>query len=215
MKPSVLQHLDNLITRYPELSILKINILNAADMICESCKSDGKVLVCGNGGSAADSEHIVGELMKGFVLPRKLKQSDIDSIKNAGFSDWKYLADSMQQGIPAIALTEHSALSSAILNDNDPYMAFAQQTYVYGRPGDILIGISTSGNARNVCNALKVGKAFGVKTIGFTGSKPSAMEDICDIMLKVPAQETFKVQEYHLPVYHALCIMIEEEIFGE
>jgi phosphoheptose isomerase len=149
--------------------------------------------------------------MKEFALKRKLPPEDIDRLRNAGAGE---LAPTLQRGVSAIALTQHLALSSAIANDGDAKMVYAQQAYVYGRPGDVLIGISTSGNAANVVNALKVAKAFELVTIGFTGSRPCAMDDLCDVIIKAPAMETFRVQEYHLPIYHTLCQMVEEELFG-
>ena len=214
LKLSTIQHLEEMIRRYPELVDMRSVIMETVQAICESYRSGGKILVCGNGGSAADSEHIVGELMKGFVLKREMPVSDTERLRNAGYADWRELADNLQQGIPAIALTGHSSLSSAVLNDNDPYMTYAQQVYGYGKPGDVLLGLSTSGNARNVINAVKVARAFGLVTIGFTGARQSAMDEFCDVMVKVPATETFKVQEYHLPVYHTVCLMVEEELFG-
>ena len=212
LKQSTMDHLEDLLWRYPALEDMSDIITQASEMICTSYYDGGKVLVCGNGGSAADSEHIVGELMKGFVLRREVPQQDIDCLRAVGGED---LAPCLQQGIPALSLTGHMALSTAVCNDNDPYMTFAQQVYVLGKKGDVLIGLSTSGNSRNVINALKVAKAFGLSTIGLTGSKPSAMDEFCDALIKVPATETFKVQEFHLPVYHCICLMVEQEIFGK
>ena len=211
MKQNTIEHLNNLLSRHPELSSLHDDILRVVEIIVTAHNQAGKMLVCGNGGSAADSEHIVGELMKGFLLKREIPTSDMEKLKAVGAET---LGPALQTGIQAISLTGHPSLSTAVLNDNDPLMAFAQQVYVYGRPGDVLIGLSTSGNSRNVINALKVAKAFGVSTIGFTGSKPALMDDICDVIIKVPEVETFLIQELHLPVYHTICAMAEEEIFG-
>ncbi|MHB1191085.1 MAG: D-sedoheptulose-7-phosphate isomerase [Armatimonadota bacterium] len=212
LKPSAMRHVDELIARYPDLVGLRDCIAQAATLINKSYLGGGKVLVCGNGGSAADSEHIVGELMKGFILRRELLPQDVERLGKVGGGD---LAPCLQRGIPAVALTGHPALSSAVLNDNDPFMAFAQQVYALGKAGDVLIGLSTSGNSRNVVNAMKVAKAFGLSTVGLTGSAPCQMDEFGDVSIKVPATETFKVQEYHLPVYHAICMMVEEEIFGK
>jgi len=184
-------------------------LTRAVEIVCVSVASGGKVLVCGNGGSAADAEHIVGELMKSFVLPRKL--SDEDTARLQAFEG---MAEKLQRGIPAVSLNGHPSLASAIANDTDPAMIYSQQVYVLGREGDVVIGLSTSGNARNVRNALSVARAFGMKTVGFTGSRPSPMDELCDCIIKVPETETFKVQELHLPVYHALCLAVEEELFG-
>jgi len=203
--------LNGLISRHPELSSLHDDIFRVVEIIVASHNRAGKVLVCGNGGSAADSEHIVGELMKGFLLKREIPASDIEKLKAVGAET---LGPVLQSGIQAISLTGHISLSTAVLNDNDPLMAFAQQVYAYGCPGDVLLGLSTSGNSKNVINALKVAKAFGLSTIGFTGSRPAKMDDICDVIIKVPEVETFLIQELHLPVYHTICAMAEEEIFG-
>ncbi len=215
LKTSALDHLEELIGRHPHLEDMRKPLLHSAELICECAERGGKVLVCGNGGSASDSEHIVGELMKSFILPRKLQQEDIDRLRDAGYEDWESLVANLQRGIAAVALTGHPSLSTAVLNDTDPYMAFAQQVYVLGRSGDVLIGISTSGNARNVVNAVKVAKAFGVHTIGFTGCRPSQLEQLCSVTVKAPETETFKIQECHLPAYHTLCLMVEEQLFGE
>ncbi len=208
-------HLRSLIDRYPILAENRENIAEIVRVMRDAVTAGRKVLVCGNGGSAADSDHIVGELMKGFVLKRQLPQSDVQKLRQAGYSDADQIASILQQGIPAISLTEHKALSTAVLNDNDPLIAYGQQVYVYGNPGDVLIGISTSGNAKNVVYAMKIGKAFGLNTIGFTGSKPGTMDEFCDTMVKVPETETYLIQELHLPVYHTICIMLENELFGE
>lgn len=214
LKPSSIKHVEDLADRLPALVDLRQPLISAAEMICECHNSGGKVLACGNGGSAADAEHIVGELMKSFILPRKLSQRDIDRLRDCGYDDWDSLAGNLQQGLCAISLNGHPALSSAILNDTDPYAAFAQQVYVCGRPGDVLIGLSTSGNSRNVVTALKVARAFGLKTVGFTGEGPCKMDDLCDVIIKAPESETFRVQEVHLPAYHTLCLVVEEELFG-
>lgn len=211
MKPSTINHLNDLIYRHPELSSLRDDILRAVEIIITSHNHAGKVLVCGNGGSAADSDHIVGEMMKGFLLKREIPASDVEKLKAVGA---EALGSMLQTGIQAISLTGHPSLSTAVINDNGPLMTFAQQVYVYGYPGDILIGLSTSGNSQNVINALKVAKAFGLSTIGFTGYRPAVMDDICDVIVKVPADQTFMIQELHLPVYHTICAMVEEEIFG-
>lgn len=208
------EYLSSMCARHPALLSVQGQVRQAAEIICASCKTGGKVLLCGNGGSAADCQHIAGELMKGFLLKREPPRDDVEKLKASGFADWESLAQSLQKGIPAISLAEHSALSTAVINDTDPYITFAQQLYALGRPGDVLIAISTSGNARNVICALKVANTFGISSIGLTGSRPSKMDDLCDTIIKVPETETFKVQELHLPVYHTLCMMVEEELFG-
>jgi len=214
MKAAALRHLDALITGNPTLFDIRDHILRAAQMIWETYESGGKLLVCGNGGSAADSDHIVGELMKSFMLPRKLQAQDIEKLRAAGLDDWEELSQMLQRGIPAISLVGSPALASAIANDTDPSMIYAQQVYVLGRPGDVLIALSTSGTSPNVCKAIRVARAFGLKTILFTGNRRSIMDTVCDVTIKAPYNETYRVQECHLPIYHTICLMVEEESFG-
>jgi len=169
----------------------------------------GKLLLCGNGGSAADCDHIVGELMKGFLLRRPVPA------EVAGHPALEGEGALLQGALPAISLVGQTALSTAYANDVAAEMIFAQQVYGLGRPGDVLLGISTSGNAKNVCSALRVARAVGMQTIGFTGAGGGQMLDLCDICLRVPATETYRVQEMHLPLYHALCAMLEVAFFAE
>lgn len=215
MKTSTALHLSGLIERIPELVTARDTIETALKLLLDCHRSGGKIMVCGNGGSAADGEHIVGELMKSFALPRPLPADDIEKLKASGIPDWEQIAANLQQGIPAISLNGSISLTTAIINDTDPYMTFAQQVYVYGKPGDVLIGLSTSGSARNVLNAMKTARVFGVFTVGFTGDCQSPMDDLCDVVIKAPATETYIAQEYHLPIYHALCLMLENEVFGK
>lgn len=214
LRASTLYHLDDLMRRLPEIAPSAGAIKRAAAIIADCGRAGGTLLVCGNGGSASDSEHIVGEMMKGFVLKREVPEADVARLHESGVDDWQHIASHLQRGIRAIALTGHTPLTTAVLNDTDPHMTFAQQAYVYGRPGDVLIGLSTSGGAKNVANALKVARAFGLSTIGLTGSRPSPMDALCDVMIKAPTEVTFRVQEYHLPIYHTICLMVEEELFG-
>jgi len=207
-------YLDDLVARYPNLSALAGPIAKAVSMMCACYHHGGKIMVCGNGGSASDSEHIVGELMKSFVLRRAIPAEDAERLRHSGCEGAEEIAGALQRGIPSIALTSNTALLTAIGNDTDANLLFAQQVYVYGRPGDVLLGLSTSGNSRNIVNALKVARAFGIHTIGLTGSRPGAMDELCDTVIKVPENETFKAQEYHLPIYHALCLALEEQVFG-
>ena len=207
------QILENLMEAHPKLNPLKDIIMSSFLTLKKAYENGGKVLVCGNGGSASDSEHIVGELMKGFVLKREIDE-DKRTILNDMFEDGEYLANHLQGALPAISLVSHPALAYAFINDVAPDMVFAQQVFGYGKSGDVLIGLSTSGNSKNVVNAVKVAKAFGLLTIGFTGEEGGIMKDLCDININVPAKETYMVQELHLPVYHALCAMIEAEFFG-
>lgn len=214
MKPTTSKHLDFLINRLPELESVQLDIQRAAETLIKCGQHGRKIMVCGNGGSAADSEHIAGEMMKSFILPRNLKDDEIAKLKSSGIDDWEELAQSLQRGIPTIALTGHISLATAIANDTNPYITFAQQVYVIGKEGDVLIALSTSGSAKNVLYAVKAAKAFGMHTIGFTGSCLSPMDSLCDIMIKVPETETYRVQEYHQPIYHTICLMVENELFG-
>ena len=200
--------LNELLKRYPCLERTREDIVKAEKAFITAFKNDNKLLICGNGGSCADAEHIVGELMKGFVKRREVSDSFAECLRSADEVRGAELAKKLQGGLPAIALTGHAGLSTAYLNDVD-----AQQTYGYGRPGDVLIGISTSGNAKNVMYAMTVAKALGMKTIGLTGKDGGALKREADVSVVVPETETFKIQELHLPVYHALCLMLEERFF--
>lgn len=202
-----MKHMEHLMRRYPELRSMEADILNAFAMIRETYEKGGKLLICGNGGSASDADHIVGELMKGFYLPRRLPEAEQEAFGELG----RYL----QGALPAIALTQHAALSTAFLNDVEPFMVFAQQVYGYGQAGDLLLCLSTSGNSRNVINAARVGKARGLKILSMTGKDGGELKDFSDICLIVPADITADIQEYHLPIYHALCAMTEDAFFGE
>ncbi len=215
MRNEVKVILNQLFEDYPKLESCQESIIEAYHLLQQCYSNRGKVLVCGNGGSAADAEHIVGELMKGFLSKRELTEADKERLRRAFPEEYQYLSVNLQRALPAISLVSQSALSTAFINDVAPDMLFAQQVYGYGRAGDVLIGLSTSGNSKNVVNAVKVAKSFEIHTIGFTGENGGLMKSFCDVTITVPAKETFKVQEYHLPVYHALCAMIEREFFGE
>lgn len=206
--------LNQLVTRYEKLEYLKGAIEKAAQMMIETYRNGGKVLVCGNGGSSADAGHIVGELMKSFEAKRPLQPEFQQKLKSQFAERGNLLAEKLQQGLPAISLSEHTSLITAISNDLGGDFIFAQQVAGYGNPGDVLLALSTSGNARNVLDALMVAKAKGLKTIGMTGETGGKMKDLCDVLINVPETRTAYVQELHLPVYHALCMMVEKEIFG-
>jgi len=213
MEENIIKILDDLIIRYPELDIAYDNILNSYKILEEAYSSGRKLLVAGNGGSAADSEHIVGELMKGFVKPRKLEKEACDRLKSVDEKLGTVLADNLQGALPSIAVTGHVGLSTAYLNDCNPLLSFAQQVNGFGREGDVFLGISTSGNSENILYALVTAKAKGMKTIGLSGRDGGKMKGFCDEIIIVPEKETFKIQELHLPVYHALCLMLEERFF--
>lgn len=211
----VLRHFDRLFERYPVLEGNRAEIMNAYLVLLDCYQRGGKLLVAGNGGSCADSEHIVGELMKGFLLKRPLSESVRSRIRENTSDLLPDTAELLQQGLPAIALTGHSALSTAAANDLDPTLSIAQQVVGYGRPGDVFIGISTSGNARNVALAVGVANALGLKTIALTGGSGGRLKKICDTAIVVPGAQPADVQELHLPVYHALCAMLEAKLFEE
>jgi D-sedoheptulose 7-phosphate isomerase len=213
MKEKAKKVLDDLTDRIPALEGCKQDILRAYALLHECFTAGGKLLICGNGGSSADSEHIVGELMKGFNLKRPIPQSDATKLAAMFSQEGASLASDLQCALPAISLTSHTALTSAYVNDVDAAMAFAQQVYGLGRPGDALLGISTSGNSANVVNAAKVAKAMGLRTLGLTGGDGGKLAAICDASVIVPARETYLVQEYHLPIYHTLCAMLEYEFY--
>ena len=184
----------------------------AAELIVSAYKKGGKVLVCGNGGSAADSEHIVGELMKQFKMPRKTDKDFAAAWARLYPND--ALINSLQGAVPAISLASQTSLMTALLNDNGGEVVFAQQVYGYGRGGDVLIALSTSGNSVSVINAVKAAKARGMKVIGFTGESGGKAGPMCDILFNVPEKETYRVQELHLPIYHALCALVEFKLWS-
>ena len=214
MKSDVLAKADHLVERYPALQFLRDDIVRAAQMIIDCHHRQNLVLVCGNGGSAADSAHIVAELMKGFLLPRKFNETQRDQFRKVLPADESASLDRLQLGIRAVNLAENASLNTAVSNDLSGDLIFAQSVFALGRKGDVVIGISTSGNSKNVIRAMQVARANGMHTIGLTGQNPGKMDAYCDVNIKVPALHTYQVQEFHLPVYHAICAMVEAELFG-
>ena len=220
VKPSTYAVVDTLIARYPALEGCGTDIRAAITAICECYRAGGKLIVCGNGGSASDAEHIVGELMKGFLLPRHLDEAMLDKLhavcdaKDPRAVD--YFMQNLQGALPAISLPSQLDISTAFSNDQAPDLTFAQQVLGLGKEGDILLGITTSGNSKNVIYAFEIAKALGLTTVALTGTPGGrvAADDLADIVIKAPASETYVIQEYHLPIYHALCIAAEEEFFG-
>lgn len=204
-----------LLDRYPELTVIKEEMFLAYCILRDSYLVGGKLLVAGNGGSAADSEHIVGELMKSFVLPRPLTDEFQEELKSVDFDKGEVLSKKLQGALPAIALDGHIALSTAFMNDVEPALCFAQQINGYGTINDVFLGISTSGNSKNVLYAAITAKAKKMKVIGLTGGKNNELEKYSDVCIKVPEFETYKVQELHLPIYHCLCLMLEAYFYGE
>lgn len=214
MEQKLQKHVDLLIERYPALSVCKESIKAAYDYLQDSYDKGGKLLIAGNGGSAADSEHIVGELMKSFKKARRLDEDYQKKLREANLELGSVLADKLQGALPAIALDGHVALTTAYMNDVEPLLCFAQQVNGYGRKEDSFLGISTSGNSKNVLYAATVAKAKGMHVIGLTGQKDSKLKDLADITIQVPQNETYMIQELHLPVYHCLCLMLEDHYFG-
>jgi len=208
-------HLELLVERYPVLQSCKQDILNAYGVLENAYIQGNKLLVAGNGGSAADSDHIVGELMKGFKLSRKPEYSFRKALIKEDEELGTILADNLQGALPAIALDGHPALATAYMNDCEPLLCFAQQVNGYGKSGDVFLGISTSGNSQNILYAAATAHAKGLKVIGLTGKKDSKLSERADICIQVPQIETYMIQELHLPVYHCLCLMLEERFFGE
>ena len=207
-------HLNLLIDRYPKLILCREDIMNAYNLLEEAYSNGRKLLVCGNGGSASDSEHIVGELMKEFKLKRKVYSDHATVLKEIDPEMGQTLAEHLQGALPAISLTGHSSLQTAYMNDAVPELVFAQQVNGYGKPDDVFLGISTSGNSKNVLYAAVNAKAKGLKVIGLTGAKENKLMKYADVCIRVPETETYKIQELHLPVYHCLCLMLEDHFFG-
>jgi D-sedoheptulose 7-phosphate isomerase len=206
--------LQNLIEKYPDLENCKEDIVSAFQLLVNSFSNGGKLLICGNGGSASDCEHIVGELMKGFMSRRVLSREQKELFVNMYGEHGNDLANHLQGALPAISLVSHTSLITALANDISADMIFAQQVYGLGVPGDTVLGISTSGNSQNIIHALQVAKAKGLHTIGLTGRSGGFMKDVCDVIIRVPYDSTPDVQERHLPIYHALCILLEEKFFA-
>ncbi len=207
--------LTKLLSKYPDLNVCSKDIELAFETIKNSYHNRGKLLLCGNGGSASDCEHIVGELMKGFMKKRQLSGGFQKELMEQWPINGEYLAKNLQGALPAISLTSNTALMTAYSNDVAADMVFAQQVYGYGNSSDVLLGISTSGNSANVLNALQVAKVLGMKTIGLTGKTGGRMKEICDVSICVPYENTPDIQERHLPIYHTLCIMLEESFFKD
>ena len=215
LEERVRQHLNRLIERYPQLSCCRDDIENAYCVLADAYEKDKKLLIAGNGGSAADSEHIAGELMKRFCTPRHVRKDFAARLKEIDPVRGEELANNLERGLMAIPLVAHEALTTAYINDVDGLGVFAQQLFGYGRSGDVFLGISTSGNSKNVMAATVVARAMGIKVIGLTGKSGGELAKVSDVAIRVPENETFMVQELHMPVYHCLCLMLEEKFFGD
>lgn len=213
MKKEINKILDELIKRYPDLISIKGNIYDAFEIIKDCYESGNKLLIAGNGGSASDANHIVGELMKGFKKERKIDINFENKLREVDNSIADIIISKLQGALPAISLTEHSSLNTAYLNDVDGLFCIAQQVYGYGKEKDIFLAISTSGNSKNILYAAITAKAKGMKVIGLTGQTGGKLSTLSDILINVPECDAFKVQEFHLPIYHALCLMLEEYFY--
>jgi D-sedoheptulose 7-phosphate isomerase len=208
-----MDHLQQLIERYPRLEALSSDINSAYSTIIKTFTNGGKLLIAGNGGSAADAAHITGELMKNFIKKRKLPEEFIRKINEAGPEIAEYLIPRLQPALPAIDLSNHASLNTACINDIDGNITFAQQVYGYGNEGDVFFCISTSGNSKNILYAAVTARAKKLKIVSLTGAGGGNLKQISDVSIIVPETETYKIQELHLPVYHCLCLMIEDHFF--
>ncbi len=214
MEQRIEKHLDTLIERYPKLEACRDDIEKAYKLMEEAYEKDHKLLIAGNGGLAADSEHIAGELMKRFKTPRPCPPEFAERLKDIDSERGENLAKNLERGLMAIPLVAHEALTTAYINDVDELGVFAQQLYGFGRLGDVFLGISTSGNSKNVMSATVVARALGIKVIRLTGATGGELGSVADVAIKVPETETYMIQELHLPVYHCLCLMLEDRFFG-
>jgi D-sedoheptulose 7-phosphate isomerase len=215
LEPRLEKHIDLLIERYPILEECRQSLIDAYLIMEEAYEGDHKLLIAGNGGSAADSEHIAGELMKRFKTPRPVTPEMAEKLKAIDPVRGENLAKNLERGLMAIPLVAHEALSTAYINDVDGLGVFAQQLFGFGRPGDVFLGISTSGNSKNVMSATVVARALGIKVIGLTGARGGELASVADVAVKIPETETYMIQELHLPVYHCWCLMLEDKFFGK
>lgn len=214
LEPRVEKHVDVLMDRYPQLKCIRQDIINAYFVMEECYEHDGKLLIAGNGGSVTDSEHIAGELMKRFEIPRPVPEEFEKKLKEVDPVRGAELAKNLEQGLMAIPLVAHEAMTTAYINDVDGYGVFAQQLYGFGRKGDAFLGISTSGNSKNVISATVVARALGMKVIGLTGGTGGELAKVADATVVVSESRTYRIQELHLPIYHCWCLMLEEKFFG-
>lgn len=215
MKKSTQEIMMNLFQRYPCLTACEETVETAVKLLLQCFRNGKKLLVCGNGGSASDSEHIVGELMKTFMLERPLDDAMQEKIQRAYPEYAEHMIANLQRAVPAISLVSETALMTAYTNDNSAEMAFAQQVLSYGRPGDVLLAITTSGNSANVLNAARIARVTNVQVLGLTGQSGGKLKPLTDTCICAPSSITYQIQEYHLPIYHCLCACVENELFGE
>ncbi len=213
MKPESRKKIETLIERYPALSVCEDDIVKATELMIKSYENGGKIMTCGNGGSAADAVHIIGELMKGFCKRRELPESEKSALSAYG-EEGKVLAENLQGTLASVSLINEISLQTAFSNDVLPELGTAQQLYGLAEKGDVFIGISTSGNAKNLYYASIAAKAKGCAVVILSGRDGGRLKQLADVSVIVPEKETFKIQELHLPVYHAICLALEEEFFG-
>lgn len=202
-----MKKIDEVIARYPGLNACRADMETAAEILIKAARCGGKILLCGNGGSAADCAHISGELLKGFLQKRPVRKEDMPELEEE-------IRSRLQRGIPAVPLPALDAALTAFSNDVDAFLSYAQLVFALGNKNDVFVGISTSGNAQNVCAAAKTARAIGMRTVALCGQSGGELASLCDCCIRVPEAETYKIQELHLPVYHALCAQCEEELFG-
>ena len=214
LEPKLVKHIDLLVARYPKLEAVRQEIIDSYLLMEESYENGGKLLIAGNGGSAADSEHIAGELMKRFKILRPVSKEYAEKLKEVDPVRGAELSKNLECSLMAIPLVAHEALTTAYINDVDGLGVFAQQLFGYGRKGDVFLGISTSGNSKNILNATVFARASGIKVVGLTGAKGGELAKVADVAVKAPETETYMIQEVHLPIYHCWCLMLEDHFFG-
>lgn len=214
LEPRLEKHIELLIQRYPVLESIRREIIDGYLLLEKTYLDGGKILIAGNGGSASDSEHMAGELMKRFKIPRPVSKEFADRLRVIDPMRGEELARNLECSLMAIPLVAHEAMSTAYINDVDGYGVFAQQLFGFGKAGDVFVGISTSGNSRNVINATVVARAMDIKVLGLTGGTGGKLAEVSDVAVIVPEKETYMIQELHLPIYHCWCLMLEDKFFG-
>ena len=218
IKQSTAKIIDELIGRYGALDVCRANLFDAVERICDAFRNGNKLITCGNGGSASDAMHIVGEMMKGFLLPRTIENFRPEFVERARElfpSDVEYFKANLQAALPAVSLVGETSLLTAFANDVTPRLIFAQQVFGIGRRGDVLLAISTSGNSENILFAVEVAKIMGITVVAMTGRRGGRLRHLSDVSICVPADKSYTIQEFHLPIYHMLCLAAENEFFGE
>ena len=218
IKPSTAKIIDELVARYGALDVCRTSLFDAVEKICDAFRNGNKLITCGNGGSASDAMHIVGEMMKGFRLPRAIENFRPEFVQRAQElfpADVEYFKANLQTALPAVSLVGETSLITAFANDVNPRLIFAQQVFGLGVKGDVLLAISTSGNSDNVLFAVEVAKIMGLTVVAMTGRRGGRLRHLSDVSICVPADESYTIQEFHLPIYHMLCLATENEFFGD